>query len=78
MIYCITYKPFDWRQMQYGAERRKAIIDHILVMDGLPVNRKYVPQVHEDPDLKKMLKKGLLKQERRGISSSSTTFLFLK
>lgn len=50
--------------MRPGTERRKAIIDHILRNGSMCVNRKYCLQTHEDPDLKRLLKKGVLKQER--------------
>ena len=63
--------------MNPGVERRLAIIDHILQMDGMNVNRKYMLQTKQDPDLKKMLKDGTLIQYReptwgKSISSRVT------
>lgn len=72
--------------MAYGVERRKALIDHILIMKGIPVNRRYMPQIEQDSDLKYMLKKGILKRtrtfnvcrkKRRKTSGSHTTYLVL-
>jgi hypothetical protein len=50
--------------MTPGTERKKAIIDHILIMGKLPVNRKYCLQTREDVDLFRLLKKGTIKQIR--------------
>lgn len=70
-LVCVEHSLFDWRNMRSGAERRKAIIDHVLQNDGIVVNRKYCSQIHEDSDLKTLLKKGILKRKR--VQSSRRT-----
>lgn len=79
-IYCITYEPFSWQGMQFGQERRKAIIDHVLQMRGLLVNRKYCLLTDQDPDLKHMLKRGLLVRARANHchKQNRRTYLVLK
>lgn len=59
--------------MAYGKERRKYIKDWFNANpDGkYCVNRKHRPQVKEDPDLKKLIKAGFLKQKRGRIHISS-------
>ena len=71
---CVQYPAFAWRDMLPGVNRRLAILDHVLRMDGMAVNRKYMLQTTQDPDLKKMLKNGTLVQAReyRFISSRMT------
>ena len=64
--------------MPYGKERRKFIKDWFNINpDGYyAVNCKYRPQVKEDPDLKKLIRVGFLKQIReRRIASSGITYL---
>lgn len=50
----------------YGKERRKRIKEMFDSEEDsrLAVNCKYRPQVKDDPDLKKLLKSGFLKQVR--------------
>ena len=64
--------------MDYGKERRKFIKDWFNEHpDGMYcVNTKYRPQVKEDPDLKKLLRIGFLKQSREHYSRArAKTFL---
>lgn len=75
---CVTYPAFAFRYMRPSVERRLAIIDHILQMDGLHVNRKHTLQTKQDPDLKKMLKGGILIQTRQGRGSRSSRVTVLK
>lgn len=75
---CVSYPAFAWRYMNPGVERRLAIIDHILQMDGMNVNRKYMPQTKQDPDLKKMLKDGTLVQTRETNWSTRSMITVLK
>lgn len=72
-IRCVTYSPWDWVSMQTGVQRRFAIIDHIMIMKWMYVNRKNCPQIHEDVDLKKLLKNGTLIQSRSGGTSRTHT-----
>lgn len=77
-LVCVEHSLFDWRNMRPGAERRKAIIDHVLRNGSICVNRKYCPQIHEDSDLKTLLKKGTLKRERwQNTRRTSYTHLVL-
>lgn len=77
---CVQYPAFAWGHMRPGVERRLAIIDHILRMRGLPVNRRGMLQINQDSDLKKMLKDGTLvrRRESNGSVSSRVTVLYLK
>ena len=64
--------------MPYGKERRKFIKDWFNNNpDGqYAVNCKYRPQVKDDPDLKKLIRIGFLKQIReRRFASSSISYL---
>lgn len=62
----------------YGKERRKFIKDWFNIHpDGMyAVNCKYRPQVKEDPDLKKLIRVGFLKQIREHYGQTrGRTFL---
>jgi len=64
--------------MPYGKERRKFIKDWFSANpDGMYcVNTKYRPQIKEDPDLKKLLRIGYLKQVRKHTGRThAKTFL---
>lgn len=78
---CVIYRPFSFQKMQCGAERRLAIIDHILQNGSLPVNRMYCLQINQDPDLQTLLKKGVVKRIRTKSWGKGTnchyTFLVL-
>lgn len=56
--------------MSYGKNRRKFIKDWFTQYpDGkYCVNTKHRPQIKEDPDLKKLIRTGFLKQTREHIS----------
>lgn len=62
----------------YGKERRKFIKDWFTAHpDGrYAVNCKWRPQIKDDPDLKKLLRTGFLKQVRDHLNKThATTFL---
>ena len=77
---CVQYPAFAWRTMQPGVERRLAIIDHILQLRGMLVNKRWMLQTDQDADLKKMLKDGTLvrRRESNGSKFSRVTVLYLK
>lgn len=77
---CVQYPTFAWRTMQPGVERRLAIIDHVLQMRGMLVNKRWMLQTDKDQDLKKMLKDGTLvrRRESNGSKFSRVTVLYLK
>lgn len=56
--------------MPYGKERRKLIKDWFTANPSgrYCVNTKHRPQVKEDPDLKKLIRMGFLKQMRMHTS----------
>lgn len=47
----------------YGPKRRAKIMQYIEER-GFQVNRKYCPQMKEDPDLRLLVEQGLLKRKR--------------
>lgn len=59
--------------MPQGIQRRKAIIQYMLMHPDLPisVNRKWCIQLNQDRDLRYMLKKGILTRTR--TTTSRTT-----
>ena len=64
-------------EMDYGSARRKLIMN---LFDITPdaaycVNRKYRPQMKDDPDLRRLVKTGKLKIKRTGQPSSRYTYL---
>jgi len=55
-----------WHQQAYGKDRREAIV-RWLEEDSdryIPINKKYCPVLRKDPDLKRMLKGGVLKMHK--------------
>lgn len=52
--------------LPYGKERRKEILNFLDRSDRIPfyVNCKYRPQIHQDKDLKYLLKKKIIKTIR--------------
>lgn len=50
--------------MKYGLERRKLIIGYLLINGKIWINRKGYFNIQYDPDLKYLLKKNKIKQER--------------
>ena len=52
----------------YGAQRRKNML-RVLASEDMPVNCKYCIQVKNDPDLKRLIKEGLVKIVRRPWNS---------
>lgn len=62
----LTRKDHLWtalRSRDYGAKRRAKIMQYVEEV-GFQVNRKYCPQMKEDPDLRLLVEQGLLKRER--------------
>jgi hypothetical protein len=67
--------------MNYGPTRRQVIAEYAMNAPwGLHVNRKHCPQLKHDPDLKYMLKKGILVRQReyRGNPHCRVTVLYHK
>lgn len=65
--------------MPFGAKRREMIL---MYLRGDPsayitVNRKWCVQLHQDPDLTRLLKQGKLKRDRWGTRSCRHTHLVL-
>lgn len=62
-----------------GKERRTAILAylHINPDTKIYINRKYCRQLHLDSDLKRMVKKGVLKRHRDGRLSCRHSYLSL-
>jgi len=70
--------------MPYGARRRKEILSHLNSVKlehsvdsgifGVPVNRHHCVQLHEDPDLRYLLKRGHIVRVRMrfGVKTSHT------
>lgn len=67
----------DYFEMPFGPTRRKAILDRVKEVGCIYVNRKWQLQTKSDPDLKKLLKRGILKRERSGSLKRSQTRLVL-
>lgn len=84
-VRCVVYPHQAYHGMRYGAERREAILDHCIAGGVVYINRRYQPQMSTDPDLKYMVRKGILKQGRTGgrcrkiwkESGSHTSYLYL-
>lgn len=74
---------YDIRILPFGASRREALVKYLLTPDErgkLPtigINRAHQLQLRYDPDLRYMLKKGILKRGRDGMRSCRNTFLYL-
>jgi len=51
--------------------------DNEIFGGGLPVNRKWQMNTKRDPDIKALLKKGLIRQRRVGHVSPRQTYLFI-
>ena len=62
-----------------GKERRLAIVDYLETNPDykIYINRKYWRQIRLDSDLKKLVKKGILKQYRDGLPCSRHSYLVL-
>lgn len=66
--------------LPYGKERRK-IIRQYFEKDPdaqIAVNRKWQAQIKQDPDLQKLLKKGLVRLIRDGIGRCRQSYLVKK
>ena len=75
----IVYLYLDIENLPFGKVRRKIIIDGFKKYPDddvlYTVNRKYRPQMKNDPDLTKLVKNGTLKLYRSGQRTSRTTYL---
>lgn len=60
----------------FGSERREKLKEFFKT-EELVVNRKWCIQLKFDPDLRKMLKQGILKRTREGTWSTKHTVLSL-
>lgn len=65
--------------LEEGKERRQAIITYMQKNPDtkIYINRKYCRQLHLDSDLKKLIKKGILKRHRDGMPSCRYSYLTL-
>ena len=86
MALCVGKSITAWlyvpETMEYGKKRREFIMNwfHKNPDGGYAVNCKYRPQVHKDPDLKKLIKDGSLAVFREGrvgkhLTSCRRTYL---
>lgn len=69
--------PNDWRYINPGPERRKRLIAYLREHEKIPVNRKWQANTHYDPDLKKLLKKGVIFMKKEGRIPRQT-YIYLK
>lgn len=69
--------PNDWRYISPGPERRKRLIAYLKEHEKIPVNRKWQANTHYDPDLKKLLKKGVIFMKKEGAIPRQT-YIYLK
>lgn len=62
-----------------GKERRTAILHYMKTNPDtkIYINRKYCRQLHLDSDLKRLIKKGILKRHREGRLTCRHSFLSL-
>lgn len=67
-------------QMKYGKARRETILkclkDPDIEGSRIAVNVRYTCQLHQDPDLRYMLKKGILKRTKE-VYYPKTSYTFL-
>lgn len=86
MALCVGKTIDSWlyvpETIEYGKKRREFIMNWFKEhpTGGYAVNCKYRPQVHKDPDLKKLIKNGSLVVVREGragkqLSSCRRTYL---
>lgn len=63
-----TYLSLPIEFMPYGKERRAVIMRHFESTPNAAyvVNRRYRPQLKDDPDLQKLIRTGKLKRIRKG------------
>lgn len=67
---------WDILNMNFGAERRTKLL-YWFKENTLCVNRKWCILLKHDPDLRRMLKQGILKRTREGNFSTRNTYLSL-
>lgn len=58
-----------WRYLPYGMERRKRLLAHLKEHGKIYVNRKWQLQTKHDMDLKRLLKKGVIRIQKAGMQS---------
>lgn len=70
------YRYFNFTLMPYGSARRRMIEQYLLSAEPekayLPINKKYCLILKTDPDLKRMIKQGKLRMEKRWNSKKCT------
>ncbi len=62
----VTGGNMPWKYMPYGKERRVYLINHLRNGNHIYVNKKWQLQTKHDSDLKKLLKKGVLRIVKEG------------
>jgi hypothetical protein len=73
----LLLKYWKIREMDYGKERRALILEVLNSGFNFPVNRKYCLQTKNDPDLKRLIKKGKIELVNTG-GTVKTTHVKLK
>jgi hypothetical protein len=73
----LLLKYWKIREMDYGKERRALILEVLNSVFNFPVNRKYCLQTKNDPDLKRLIKKGKIELVNTG-GTVKTTHVKLK
>ncbi|AZV02079.1 hypothetical protein [Pectobacterium phage Wc4-1] len=63
----VTGGDMDWRYLPYGTQRRVLLLKHLRDGEPIYVNRKWQLQTKYDQDLKKLLKKGVIRIVKSGI-----------
>lgn len=58
-----------WRYLPYGADRRAGILAYLRREGKIYVNRKWQLQTKHDMDLKRLLKKGVIRIQKAGMQS---------
>lgn len=65
----VTGGGLPWRYKPYGKERRAEMLKFLNAGGRLWVNRKWQLQTKYDMDLKRLLKKGLIRIQKAGMQS---------
>lgn len=68
-------KPNEWRYMPYGAKRRELLLAYLKKHGPIPVNNKWQVNTHWDADVKRLLKKGVLKMYKTGGVGKRQTYI---
>lgn len=59
----------EWLNMNPGVSRRAAIVEYLKENGFTYVNRSHCPQTWQDPDIRYMLKKGIVVLKRQTMFS---------